>query len=58
MTAYYLPKHKAHVEALLKDIDKGTIALTSRIDARKLNRHRERLMQDIRAMEFLSNLMD
>ena len=57
-SATYLPKHKVHVEALLKDIDKGTIALTSKLDARKLARHRERLLQDIRAMEFLSNLMD
>src|SRR4051812_48161464 len=57
-SATYLPKHKEHVEALLKDINQGTIALASKLDARKLDRHRQRLMQDIRAMEFLSNLMD
>src|SRR3954454_12168514 len=57
-SATYLPKHKARVEALLNDINKGTIALASDLDARELERRRELLMQDIRAMEFLSNLMD
>src|SRR4051794_26371536 len=57
-SATYLPKHKVHVEALLNDIHKGTIALASEPDARELDRHRERLIQDIRMMEYLSNLMD
>ena len=57
-SATYLPKHKAHVEALLNDINRGAIALTSDLDARELDRRRKLLMQDIRMMEFLSNLMD
>ena len=47
-SATYLPKEKVHVEALLNDIHQGTIALASELDAHELDRHRERLMQDIR----------
>jgi len=54
----YLPKHSEHVEALLNDINRGIIALTSELDARELDRYRELLLQDIRTFEFLSNLMD
>src|SRR3954447_4890616 len=42
-SATYLPKHKVHVEALLNDINKGTIALASELDAHELDRHRERV---------------
>jgi len=57
-SATYLPKGKVHVEALLNDINQGTIALASELDAREVDRQRERLLQDIRTMEYLSNLMD
>jgi hypothetical protein len=57
-SATYLPKHKVDVEALLNDIHRGTIALASALDARELDRQQERLMQDLRMMEYLSNLMD
>jgi hypothetical protein len=53
----YLPKHQGHVEALLNDVNNGVIVLPE-LDARELDRYRELLMQDIRALEFLSNLMD
>jgi hypothetical protein len=54
----YLPKHQEHIEALLNDITKGTIALASDLDTRELDSQRVLLIEDIRTMEFLSNLMD